>query len=164
MGRVVPLVLLLAILGGVLVSRGRGQRVVQPIQFNHAKHTALELECSLCHEHVAEQAFAGLPQATVCMLCHSAPMSESLEEEKVRQFAARGEAIPWRRVYRLPAHVFFSHRRHVTLGKIECSTCHGSIAEATVPPSRPAVKLAMEWCLECHGQRGALVDCNACHR
>jgi c(7)-type cytochrome triheme protein len=64
----------------------------------------------------------------------------------------------------VPGDVFFSHRRHVTVAKVECQTCHGAIGEATAPPGRPAVNQSMEWCISCHEKRQVSVDCNACHR
>lgn len=160
----ISLAILLLLVGGVLIAQRIEPAVRQPIQFNHAKHKAKGVECSVCHQNVEEQAFAGLPKVETCMLCHSTPQTESREEEKVRRFAEQGKEIPWQRLYRMPGHVFFSHRRHVTLAKVECQTCHGAIAEATSPPVRPAVKQSMRWCIACHEKQRALADCNACHR
>jgi len=44
--------------------------------------------------------------------------------------------IEWIRIHNLPDHVFFSHAQHVTVGAIECQTCHGTIEEMEVvkPP------------------------------
>ena len=84
--------------------------------------------------------------------------------EKVRAYAARTEEIPWRRVTRVPPHVYFSHRRHVALGGIACADCHGAVAEAAVALTTAAVSLDMASCMGCHAQRGASNDCNACHR
>lgn len=159
---VVTLVILVA--GGVMVAHRLEPGVRQPIQFNHAKHKAQGLQCSACHQHVEEQAFAGLPRVETCMLCHSVPQTKSAEEEKVRQFAEKDKNIHWQRLYRMPGDVFFSHRRHVILAKVECQTCHGAIGEAMAPPGRPAVNQSMEWCLACHEKRQASLDCNACHR
>lgn len=150
--------------GGALLANRLEPAVRQPIQFSHAKHKAKGVECSVCHQNVEEQTFAGLPKAETCMLCHSAPQTQSQEEEKVRQFAEKGQDIPWRRLYRVPGHVFFSHRRHVVLAKVECQTCHGPIGEAATPPLRPLVNQSMDRCIACHDKRQASVDCNACHR
>ncbi len=150
--------------GGVLITQRLEPPVRQPIQFNHAKHTAQGLPCSVCHQSVGEQTFAGLPKVETCMACHSAPLTESPEEEKIRQFAGKGQEIPWQRLYRMPGDVFFSHRRHVTLAKVECETCHGPLGKATAPPPRPLVRQSMDWCIACHEKRQASVDCVACHR
>lgn len=157
-------VVLILLGGGVFVAQRLEPAVRQPIQFNHAKHKAQGVECSVCHPNVEEQAFAGLPKLETCMLCHSAPQTESPEEQKVRQFAESGKQIPWQRVYRVPGHAFFSHRRHVVLAKVECETCHGPISTAVAPPPRPLVNQSMSWCIACHAKRQASVDCTACHR
>ena len=137
----------------------------QPIAFNHKKHTGdLSLPCTTCHQSVEAQTFAGLPQTETCVTCHAAPLTKNPEEEKIRQYASKGEKIPWQRIYRMPGDVFFSHRRHVVLAKVECATCHGKMAEQTTPPSRPLVNQTMAWCINCHQERRVSVDCNACHK
>lgn len=163
-GILTAVVVLILLGGGVLVAQRLEPAVRQPIQFNHAKHKAQGMECTVCHQNAEEQVFAGLPKVETCMLCHSAPQTESAEEEKVRQFAEKGQEIRWRRLYRTPGHVFFSHRRHVVLAKVECETCHGPISKASAPPARPLVNQSMGWCIACHEKRQASVDCNACHR
>ena len=69
---------------------------------------------------------------------------------KVHGFVARGEPIPWRRLYRVPSHVFFSHRRHVAMAGIVCAECHGPMEEQTRPPDRALVAHDMDDCMECH--------------
>jgi c(7)-type cytochrome triheme protein len=98
------------------------------------------------------------------MTCHVAPLTKSPEEEKIRKYSAKGEKMAWQRIYRMPGDVLFSHRRHVALAKVECSTCHGNMAEQATPPARPLVNQTMEWCIACHQEKRASVDCNACHR
>lgn len=160
----IGLSVLMFLAAGVLVVQRLEPAIRQPIQFNHSKHRAQGVECSVCHQNVEEQAFAGLPKVETCMLCHSAPQTKSPEEDKVRQFAEKSVEIPWRRLYQMPGHVFFSHRRHVVLAKVDCETCHGPISKAITPPSRPLVNQSMGWCIACHEKRQASVDCNACHR
>ena len=155
---------LVVLIAGGAAAASRRPAVRQPIAFNHAKHIAAGLDCTGCHGTVEEQAFASMPTLDTCMDCHEEPMSKSPEEKKVRAFAARHEEPPWQRVYRMPVHVFFSHRRHVVVGKVACATCHGDIAKATEPPTRPAVDQKMAWCLECHEKRHASTDCIACHK
>ena len=141
------------------------QNLTQPIVFNHKKHAGeLGLPCTTCHQSVEGQTFAGLPQTETCMMCHAAALTKNPEEEKIRKYATKGEKIPWQRIYLMPGDVFFSHRRHVALGKIDCATCHGKMAEQTTPPSRPLVNQTMAWCINCHQERRVSVDCNACHK
>ncbi|MDH3216828.1 MAG: cytochrome C, partial [Candidatus Krumholzibacteria bacterium] len=72
--------------------------------------------------------------------------------------------IPWAKVYRVPSHVYFSHRRHATLGQIECATCHGNVEEMTEPFARPHAPISMNKCMECHDRNGVDNECTRCHR
>lgn len=136
----------------------------QPIRYNHQVHIASGLTCVDCHTGAQDQAAATLPTLDACMMCHSEPVTDSPEEEKIRQFAKAGQEIPWRRINRVPAHVFFSHRRHVALGGLTCAECHGPMEKLTEPPQRPFRVLSMEACLDCHQQRKVDSDCARCHR
>ncbi len=138
--------------------------VTQPIQFSHNAHVENGVGCDVCHEFVEKAAFAGMPSIDTCMGCHEGALTDSPEEEKVRGYAERGEAILWQRVYRAPAHVFFSHRRHVLLGRVECAQCHGDIGSRTAPITIAEIPIRMSRCVDCHAQRGADQECNACHR
>ncbi|MBI2082156.1 MAG: cytochrome c3 family protein [Deltaproteobacteria bacterium] len=141
------------------------RRVTQPISFNHKIHvTELKLECNHCHTGVETSAFAMLPSVEICMGCHVAPLSEKPEEAKVREYAEKGGEIPWRRLTRMPDHVYFSHQRHVTFGKISCELCHGKMGERNRPPTAAPKDLSMDDCLECHQRQKASVDCISCHR
>jgi hypothetical protein len=140
-------------------------RVPQPIAFNHEKHVEdLGLECDYCHEFYSEHEHSGLPKLTSCLECHEEAQTESLEEEKIRELAQAGEDDVFRKLFRMPDHTFYSHRRHVTIGKVECETCHGSIARTTAPPERPLLRVDMEFCIDCHEKLDQPVDCTSCHR
>lgn len=156
---------LLQIVIGFFPSLTGQSNIAQPIAFNHKKHAGeVGLPCTTCHQYVETQSFAGLPQTETCVTCHAAPLTKNPEEEKIRQYASKNEKIPWQRIYRMPGDVFFSHRRHVVLAKVECATCHGKMAEQTTPPSRPLVNQTMAWCINCHQERRMSADCNACHK
>lgn len=138
--------------------------VRQPLGFNHKKHTEADVECSVCHQHFETAEFSGLPSTGLCMDCHEGETSTDSEAQKLLKYAANEENIPWQRVYDVPDHVFYSHRRHVVVAEIDCVVCHGAIAELTVPPAYPLVDQTMDWCLDCHAARGATTDCIHCHR
>lgn len=58
--------------------------------------------------------------------------------------------IEWVRIHNLPDHVYFNHAQHVSVGKVECQTCHGEIQEMEeVAQYSP---LSMGWCINCHRQ------------
>lgn len=58
--------------------------------------------------------------------------------------------IEWTRVHNLPDHVYFNHAQHVTVGQVECQTCHGAVEEMEV--LEQASPLSMGWCINCHRQ------------
>lgn len=61
-----------------------------------------------------------------------------------------GGPIPWTRVHNLPDHVYYNHSQHVTVGKLECQTCHGKVEEMDVVEQHSP--LSMGWCINCHRQ------------
>lgn len=136
----------------------------QPIRFNHALHAANGLGCEDCHAGARQQAKATLPGIDTCLNCHQEAVTKSDEEEKIRAFARAGQEIPWVQLTRVPAHVYFSHRRHVALAGLACADCHGPMETRTEPPRRPFRPVTMAACLQCHEQRKVNNDCNACHR
>ena len=136
----------------------------QPISFDHKKHVKdLDLGCPTCHVTVEKETFSGLPSAEVCAFCHAEPQGKSAEEAKLVALLKAGTPLNWKPLFRQPAHVFYSHRRHVVAAKIPCLTCHGSIALTTSPPGRVR-RLRMGDCLSCHRKSGVSTDCTACHR
>lgn len=136
--------------------------VRQPIAFNHQIHAANDLECLDCHPYYEEQASSGKPTLETCITCHEEPLGESNAERKLIEYINSKEEIKWERLYDVPEDVYFSHRRHVVLGNIECSTCHGDIGESPRPPSKP-IKIKMKKCMKCHEEREVDNDCIACH-
>lgn len=139
--------------------------VTQPIQFNHYLHTQeQQIDCLTCHTSVKTASWASLPGVKVCMMCHEEALTESLDEEKIREYAKSGLEIPWKRLFQVPDHVYFSHLRHVTFGEIECVSCHGDMPKRTSPPKMAPKKITMDGCMDCHLERQASIDCTACHR
>jgi len=147
------------------VAPGAMGGVRQPIAYNHRLHTQdLEISCENCHVGATSGEQAGPPDLQTCLECHEEAVTDKADEEKIRAYASKGEQIPWKRLTCLPDHVFFSHRRHVTVGQIDCATCHGPMAVQTKPPEKALKTLKMSDCLHCHEKSGASLDCNACHR
>ncbi len=56
--------------------------------------------------------------------------------------------IEWTRIHNLPDHVYFNHSQHVTVGKLECQTCHGPVEEMEIVSQY--APLSMGWCVNCH--------------
>lgn len=141
------------------------EEVSQPIAFNHKLHvTDAGLTCDTCHEHYKTSDHSGLPGLSTCMGCHEQAQTDSPEEKLIPQLAAAGREDVFRKLFRLPDHAFYSHRRHVAIAGIACETCHGAVAQSTEPPEAPLVRMTMGFCVSCHEQEGASVDCTRCHR
>lgn len=138
-------------------------RIEQPLAFNHRIHGENGMECLDCHPYYEENASSGRPSQEECSFCHQELLGESQAEKKLIEYIKSGKKIEWNRLYRVPEDVYFSHRRHVVLGDIQCSTCHGDIGESSKPPSKP-LNITMEKCIKCHKKRGAEIDCISCHR
>src|SRR3989338_2378183 len=78
----------------------------QPIAYNHKKHLDLGLECGQCHAGIAEyKAHAELPILAICLSCHGE--DDNPKTQLIRTYASSGQEIPWVKVYRAPAHVYF---------------------------------------------------------
>jgi hypothetical protein len=137
---------------------------VQPIAFNHAKHLASGLSCTDCHTTVQTGEHATIPTIDACMACHQVIPAKTPEATRLQAIAAAGKQLVWKPVTQVPTHVYFSHRRHAAIAKLECVTCHGAMEKLTAPPRRAAVALTMTACMDCHAKSQAGQDCNDCHR
>jgi Cytochrome c7 and related cytochrome c len=142
------------------------QEIQQPIAFPHKIHIEdAELTCTDCHQYVETMAAAIIPNINLCSDCHSdEPLGDSPEELKLLKYIEKGERIPWQKIYSVPRHVYFSHRRHVKIGDIKCSACHGNVEEFTEPAKFPVWLPTMNNCIDCHKKNKVTYDCLACHR
>lgn len=157
--------------------------VKQPIEFPHKPHIAQNIPCTGCHQGAEKNLVAGQPATALCLACHISSDSKNPEIEKLKAFGEKGQEIPWQRVWRLPPHVFFSHRVHVSGAKLTCQSCHGPMETLDRPPSRPLKTLSMDDCIACHmkskkaavrqvkvmhaahvSDQRLVNDCNVCHR
>lgn len=150
-GRAPAVLLVTAVIavGLLVVARSGGTTAPQPIRFNHQVHVKKE-PCATCHRYFKTREVAGRPDMPICMDCHTNPVTESPEENKLRRFAEARKPLLWQRLTRMPPHVRFSHQRHVVAGGIACEACHGEIAQTTAPPPRALVEITMEFCIGCH--------------
>ena len=147
---------------GVIHFDYRGMK--QPVEFNHRKHVAeLGITCDACHSSYEKETFSGFPKTEDCASCHAEAQGTGQQEKVLVEKLKRGENLEWKRLFAQPAHVFYSHRRHVVVAKIPCATCHGDITNSTSPP-RKVHKLAMTECIACHQKSKVSVACTTCHR
>jgi formamidopyrimidine-DNA glycosylase len=135
---------------------------VQPIAFTHKVHLANNLTCEVCHATVSKGPVAGIPSAKFCMACHLVIAKDKPEIKKLTAIVNSGQDVAWQRVYDFSqsAHVRFNHAPHIRAG-VQCSSCHGDMTQQTVAVR--AVNLDMGYCLNCHQERNAPVDCETCH-
>ena len=139
--------------------------IEQPIAFNHRLHVEdLGSDCTDCHLYAETGVRATIPNIEVCADCHEEAQTESEEEARLVAYIQSEELVPWRKIYRVPDHVYFSHRRHTTLGNLACETCHGQVEILETPLSRPETDLGMDFCMDCHNESGVSNDCLLCHR
>ena len=172
MSFIVPLCVSLIIVVGmvaILYAFGpSGERVTQPLAFNHAIHLEdAGLACLDCHTNAGTAVYAGLPGADICLDCHDTDdeeVQQHKEKAKLVPYAESEENIPWVRVAVTKPDVFFSHRRHVTAGEIDCLKCHPDQPALTAPPKTVGEVMTMDDCLDCHEEREVSVDCLVCHR
>jgi hypothetical protein len=94
------------------------------------------------------------------MGCHELIATDQPEIENLTRFWNEEQPIEWLKVYDLPDFVRFTHKRHVGAG-VECQECHGPVE--TMERVVRVSDLTMGWCLDCHQQRNAEIDCLICH-
>jgi hypothetical protein len=136
---------------------------VQPIEFPHVIHVGKQIACTeYCHESVTTGPVAGLPSVRTCMVCHNTIATDKPRIQRITQMREKGEDLAWQRVfgYTQQAHVKFNHAPHIR-AKVECATCHGNVAEQTV--AERSVDHTMGFCVNCHNERKASIDCLTCH-
>jgi hypothetical protein len=136
--------------------------VHQPLTYNHQPH--VDLGCDFCHKGVKTQARASLPDIGLCVDCHDKPPVKAAVEIEAWNQAVKTGHIHWQRLTRVLNHVYFSHQRHVELGKLECAACHGDMAKRTSPPPHPLKPVSMNICIDCHRQKHVTDDCARCHK
>lgn len=144
------------VVDAIAIGRSTGFSPNQPIKFSHAVHAGQnKTDCIYCHYSAKISKTAGIPSGNVCMNCHfmvrNGTRSGVTEIAKVVQHYDSTKAVEWIRIYKLPDFVFFSHEQHVSVGKIDCTTCHGEVKE--MDRLYQFSNLSMGWCIDCHDTR-----------
>jgi hypothetical protein len=184
-------VVLLAVLLAIAISTWTRQPAsakpsAQPINFPHNVHVQqYQIDCQYCHADARRSEYAGLPSVTRCMGCHKITAADRPEVKKLAEYAAKGEPIPWVRVYKIPEFTYFPHKAHIR-ANLRCQECHGKVEEMTTVAATTgprvvhdlvslvglrgnAPPLTMGWCIDCHREQNrtknmqAPLDCVTCH-
>jgi hypothetical protein len=159
--------------GGATFAPAESYPSGQPIAFPHNQHSGMEegqnqMDCMYCHFSAERSKSSGIPPVQLCMGCHQvingADEAAQAEINKLRGYWERGEPIPWVRIYKISDHAHFPHMRHINAG-LECQQCHGEVQNMAVINERDPAwgDGKMGWCIDCHRQEGASIDCAVCH-
>lgn len=137
----------------------QGYAPKQPIAFSHKLHAGdYEIDCKYCHTGAMKGKNATIPSVNICMNCHRAVKTESVQIQKLwaaadwnaetLTFGPNQKPIEWVRIHNLPDLAYFNHAQHVNVGGVACQTCHGPIE--TMDVVRQYSLLTMGWCVDCH--------------
>jgi len=159
-----------------LIGLGRQQNYEpeQPIFYSHKVHAGInQINCLYCHGAAQESKHANIPSVNVCMNCHMAineyageqlytaegkEVNGTNEIKKLYSYAgfepgkpwdaSKAKPVEWTKIHSLPDHVYFNHSQHVSVGKVQCQTCHGEITK--MDEVKQFADLSMGWCINCH--------------
>ncbi|MEM6516977.1 MAG: c-type cytochrome [Bacteroidota bacterium] len=168
------------------VGVNQGYAPIQPIHYSHRIHAGENaIDCKYCHSSARVSKHSGIPSLNICMNCHKSiyQVAESVQKEGLEEYgvdynkeiqklykavgwdeneqAYTGETQPvkWVRIHNLPDFAYFNHAQHVTVGGIECQTCHGPVEEMEIMYQHSS--LTMGWCINCHRETNVKTEGNA---
>lgn len=124
-------------------------------------HAKFITDCYFCHEFANAGWDFTYPPESKCMVCHANLKAEDAGVKKLIAYVDEKKPVPWVRVYQVPDYVFFSHKLHITKGKLACDACHGPVAERDVLTREKPT--SMQACIDCHKQKHASATCRTCH-
>ena len=160
----------------------QGYQPIQPIHFSHKIHAGdNQIDCKYCHSSARVSKHSGIPSLNICMNCHKSIYEyagEATEEysqefytgeikklyaavgwdEANQQYTGNTEPVKWVRIHNLPDFAYFNHSQHVSVGQIQCQTCHGPVEEMEIMYQYSP--LTMGWCIECHRETQVVTQGN----
>jgi mono/diheme cytochrome c family protein len=160
--------------GAINLGRQQDYEPEQPIFYSHKVHAGVnQISCLYCHGGAQDGKHANIPSVNVCMNCHMAineytgaqlynaegkEVNGTDEIKKLYSYAgyepgkpwdaSQAKAIAWTKIHSLPDHVYFNHSQHVSVGNVQCQTCHGEITK--MDEVKQFAELSMGWCINCH--------------
>jgi len=166
-GKMILFYCLLAVLSTALflyyfyIQPAAGIGPAQPIPFSHRVHAGVKnIQCRFCHPYVDYSNFPGIPPVEKCLYCHNYIIAFHPQILKEHEYFNTRTPTPWKKVNYIPEHVLFNHQRHIRKD-IACENCHGRVEARDRLPGR---QYKMKFCIDCHRQRNANMDCwLSCH-
>lgn len=138
-----------------------GYKPTQPIPFSHKLHAGdRKIPCQYCHSSARKSTTAGIPPVNTCMGCHQIVRSDRPDIQWLTDKFNKKENVEWVKVHDLPDFVRFPHKRHVAAG-LACQDCHGKVEGMDVVEQ--VAPLQMGWCVGCHKEKKASLECASCH-
>jgi hypothetical protein len=133
----------------------------QPIPFSHRVHAGTkQISCFFCHPYAGRSSNPGIPPVEKCLLCHNVIATNFTPIAKIQQYDRKKQGIPWVRVTAVPDFVQFNHQCHIADG-VDCGRCHGNVK--AMDRINLVHTIDMNFCITCHRQYKASVDCYTCH-
>lgn len=148
-----------------------GYKPEQPIPFSHKIHAGdRKIPCEYCHSSARRSFSSGIPSVNTCIGCHKIVAGKTEAGKgyvkKVLEHYEKNQPIEWVKVHDLPDFVRFPHKRHILPkenggAELPCQQCHGPVE--TMETVEQVAPLQMGWCVGCHKEKKATLDCAACH-
>lgn len=79
-------------------------------------------------------------------------------DEATQSYTGESQPVEWVRIHNLPDFAYFNHSQHVSVGNIECQTCHGPVEEMEI--MYQYAPLTMGWCINCHRETNVQMEGN----
>ncbi len=125
--------------------------------FNHKVHIDMGSTCKSCHSKVSTSIDAGMPNETLCSLCHITVYDDQPVEKIYTRKTWHSKNSKTIAKF---SKVKMSHQKHINAG-ITCNQCHGEVEKSTNPIS--IHKLEKKTCFLCHQEWKAADKCSTCH-
>jgi hypothetical protein len=134
----------------------------QPLPYSHKQHLAFGLKCQECHTNPEPGKLMTFPATAKCMQCHVTIAKDKPSIQKLANYSASNQEIPWVRVYKVLPGVAWTHRAHLAAG-VKCEICHGDVPQIAAISEVTSV-VTMYSCLSCHEMNQAKTACETCHK
>jgi len=137
--------------------------IEQPIAFSHKLHVSQNgIACQYCHLYARRSFSAGVPPVSTCVGCHGSNemkivAPDSAEVNKMRDYWAQSEPIPWSKIHDIPDFVRFPHKKHINAESSRFVDEAGQGCDLDKAPRSLECRLSLfraggdQRCQACHG-------------